>query len=330
MAQFINEAKRFQKLANIREAEENQSMDPKSMMDAEKKAFQIANSSQFNAAMEKEWAKLSDEDRKKLAQSISSLNEAVGSDFSSFHKMVQKAEEEAGINEETSDTQALIGNILGNIGMLNTTGFAGMPGAMIAAALGVSASYMLPVYLASFAAGSILWWLGRKIAGEKSNVDEAVNEALNKDIKAFGQDLGKYLTNAGFKVKYINGRLSDEDMKQLKTNTGLVALESDQNATQQSLYMNFNPKDLNKIEGIVNKFQLSPYTGKVMTKGWTSKQVVGALNPGDIFKADSQKGSGLYQFFRLAKVDTKVQNVQKESIEQAVNEALARFRRTGK
>jgi hypothetical protein len=94
--------------------------------------------------------------------------------------MVQKAEEEAGINEETSDTQALIGNILGNIGMLNTTGFAGMPGAMIAAALGVSASYALPVYLASFAAGAILWWLGKKIAGEKSNVDEAVNEALRK------------------------------------------------------------------------------------------------------------------------------------------------------
>ena len=180
MAQLINEAKRFQKLANIKEAEENQSMDPKAMMDTEKKVFQAANSSEFNAAMEKEWTKLSDEDRKKLAQSISLLNEAVGGDFASFHKMVKKAEEKAGINEETSDIQALIGNILGNIGQINTTGFAGAPGAMIAAALGVSSAYALPVYLASFAAGAILWWLGKKIAGEKSNVDEVVNEALAK------------------------------------------------------------------------------------------------------------------------------------------------------
>lgn len=150
-----------------------------------------------------------------------------------------------------------------------------------------------------------VWNKATKVTVKKEKLDEA----LNKDIKQFGQDLGKYLTNAGFKVKFVSGRMSDEDMKQLKTNTGLVALEADQNPSQQSLYMHFNPKEVNKIEGIVNKFQLSPYSGKVMAKGWTSKQVVGALNPGDIFKADSQKGSGLYQFFRLAKVDTKVQNV---------------------
>ena len=178
MAQFINEAKRFQKLANIREAEENQSMDPKSMMDAEKKAFQIANSSQFNAAMEKEWAKLSDEDRKKLAQSISSLNETiVGNDFASFDKMVKKAKEEEGINEETSNIQAKVGNILAGIGMLNTTGFGGLPGVLIAGALGATGLGAV-TYIASFAAGAILWWLGKKIAGEKSNVDEIVNEAL--------------------------------------------------------------------------------------------------------------------------------------------------------
>jgi hypothetical protein len=188
MAQLINEAKRFQKLANIKEAEENQSMDPKAMMDAEKKVFQIVNSSEFDAAMEKEWAKLSDEDRKKLAQSLSSLNEAVGNDFSSFRKMVQKAKEEAGINEDMDDFKTAVGNILGNIGKMNTIGFAGMPGAMIAAALGASASYMLPIYLASFAAGGILWWLGKKIAdsgnGADEFLDETVNEALAKFRKA--------------------------------------------------------------------------------------------------------------------------------------------------
>ena len=138
---------------------------------------------------------------------------------------------------------------------------------------------------------------------------ESLEEALNKDIKTFAQDLGKRLTDAGFKVKYVNGTLSTEDMKQLKSSTGLVAFETDQNPSQQSLYLNFNPKEVNKIETIIDKFQLSPYNGKVMTKGWTSKQVQGAVNPGDIFKIDSDKLRGLIQFFRLAKVDTAVKSV---------------------
>ena len=192
MAQLINETKRFQKLANIREAEENQSMDPKAMMDAEKKAFQIANSSQFNAAMEKEWAKLSDEDIKKLAQSLSSLNEAVGNDFSSFHKMVDKAKEEEGINEETSNAQAKVGNILSGIGMLNTSGFAGAPGAFLLSALAG-----LPfgaAYIASFVAGGILWWIGKKLAAEKIHPDlketqpqESIEQAVNEALKKFRQ-----------------------------------------------------------------------------------------------------------------------------------------------
>lgn len=139
--------------------------------------------------------------------------------------------------------------------------------------------------------------------------EESLEEALNKDIKTFAQDLGKRLTDAGFKVKYVNGTLSTEDMKQLKSSTGLVAFETDQNPSQQSLYLNFNPKEVNKIETIIDKFQLSPYNGKVMTKGWTSKQVQGAVNPGDIFKIDSDKLRGLIQFFRLAKVDTAVKSV---------------------
>jgi hypothetical protein len=149
----------------------------------------------------------------------------------------------------------------------------------------------------------------RSIVKQIIKEEKMLNESLNKDIREFGKDLGKYLTNSGFKVKFMSGRMSDEDMKQIKTNTNLVGLELDQNDSQQSLYMHFNPKDLNNIEKIVDKFQLSPYSGKVMSKGWTNKQVVGALNPGDIFKSDSQKGSGLYQFFRLKKVDSKVSNV---------------------
>lgn len=184
MTQLINEAKRFQKLANIKEAEENQSIDPKIAMDAEKKAFQIANSSEFDEAMEKEWAKLSDEDRKKLAQSLSSLNEAMGGDFSSFQKIVQKAKDIEGINEDMSDVKTAVGNILGYIGKLNALSLF-IPGALtIAKAAGWGAFGLGPAMIGSLAASMILWWLGKKIAdsgnGADEFLDETVNEALAK------------------------------------------------------------------------------------------------------------------------------------------------------
>ena len=135
-----------------------------------------------------------------------------------------------------------------------------------------------------------------------------LKEALNKDIKQFAKDLGNYLTKGGFKVKYVEGNIIPDDVHaQLKTNTGLVAFVTDQNQSQQSLYLYFNPQEKSKVENIVNKFQLTPYSGKPMSAGWTRKQVVGALNPGDIFKVDG--GGGMYQFFRLAKVDTKVKDI---------------------
>lgn len=145
----------------------------------------------------------------------------------------------------------------------------------------------------------------------REEVRKVLKEALNKDIKDFGKDLGTYLTQAGFKVRYVKpgDTLTTQDIEQIKTNTGLVALELDQNSGQQSMYLRFNPKELSKIEKVVNKFQLSPYDGKVMTKGWTSKQVIGALNPGDIFRVDSDIRNGMYQFFRLLKVDTQVKSV---------------------
>ena len=135
-----------------------------------------------------------------------------------------------------------------------------------------------------------------------------LKEALNKDIRQFAKDLGNYLTKDGFKVKYVEGnRIPDDVYTQLRTDTGLVAFVTDQNQDQQSLYLYFNPKENSKVEKIVNKFQLTPYSGKPMNAGWTRKQVVGALNPGDIFKVDG--GQGMYQFFRLAKVNAKIKDV---------------------
>ena len=141
---------------------------------------------------------------------------------------------------------------------------------------------------------------------EAFDENQTINESLNKDIKSFGSDLGKYLKNAGFDVKFLNGQISQEQRKSLNESKGIVALEVYQNDEMQTLNLYFNPEDIYRVEKIVNKFQLSTYDGKVIQKDWTRKQVSGALNPGDIYKG---KYDGMYGFYRLNNVKTKVRNV---------------------
>ncbi len=141
---------------------------------------------------------------------------------------------------------------------------------------------------------------------EAFDENQTINESLNKDIKSFGSDLGKYLKNAGFDVKFLNGQISQEQRKSLNESKGIVALEVYQNDEMQTLNLYFNPEDIYRVEKIVNKFQLSTYYGKVIQKDWTRKQVSGALNPGDIYKG---KYDGMYGFYRLNNVKTKVRNV---------------------
>jgi hypothetical protein len=141
---------------------------------------------------------------------------------------------------------------------------------------------------------------------EDYNGIEVINEALNKDMKAFGSDLGKYLKNAKFDVKFLNGPMNDEQKKTLKNSKGIVALEVHQNNEMQTLYLHFNPSEIKTIESVIGKFKLSDYNGPVLQRGWTSKQVRGALNPGDIFKSDANKAQGTIEFYRIANVDRKV------------------------
>ena len=179
MANLINEAQRFQKLAGLLN-EANEDLTPEEL---EQKAFEIAKSSEFNNAMEKTWQQLSDEDKAKLTQSLS-LNEGIGNDFSSFRKMVDKAEEV--INEDLSDVKAKIGNIVGTVGQVNSLAL-GIPAAVALNKLGAITGVMSqgPAMAASLIGGMMLWWLGKKIAGskaskslEENNIDSVVNEAL--------------------------------------------------------------------------------------------------------------------------------------------------------
>jgi hypothetical protein len=137
-----------------------------------------------------------------------------------------------------------------------------------------------------------------------------ISEALNKDIKVFGQDLDKRLKEAGFKTLILVGKsATDEQKKKVQTDLGLAILEVFENAGLQLLTLYINPKELSKAKSVISKFQLVPYKGQVIQKGWTAKQVQGALNPGDIYLDSENSSHGVSIFARLAQIDTKVKNV---------------------
>ncbi len=57
-----------------------------------------------------------------------------------------------------------------------------------------------------------------KILKNKGILSEALNEALNKDIKAFGQDLDKRFKEAGFDTLVIMNQATPEQLKIVASN----------------------------------------------------------------------------------------------------------------
>lgn len=163
---------------------------------------------------------------------------------------------------------------------------------------------------------------------------KVLNEALNKDIKAFGQDLDNKLKASGIKTLILIGKEPTPEQKdQVKKGTGLAILEVSQNPASQLMILHYSPKDKNKIMKAVNYFQLIPYDGQVLKKNWTAKQVKGAINPGDIYKQES--GEGEIQFIRLAATDPKVKTVsetkeEKKEPSKADAELIAKMEKMAK
>lgn len=162
----------------------------------------------------------------------------------------------------------------------------------------------------------------QKLAGiiTESQAVEAIstlNEALNKDIKAFGQDLDKQFKAAGFDTLVTMQDPTQQQLQIVKTNPKAVIFHVFQTPeTQQlSVYVNPTQKPIAAAEKIINKYQLSDYNGPVLKRGWTAKQVQGAINPGDIVKQDNDKMKGMWFFYRLAKVSTQVKTTTKEAYE---------------
>jgi hypothetical protein len=182
-----------------------------------------------------------------------------------------------------------------------------------------------------------------------------INEALNKDIKVFGQDLDKNLKAAGFNTIITFQLPSSEQQKKVQEDPKSVILYVTLSDQFQSLQLRGNAKSAKELDKIVSKFQVSSWNGPKMAfgSGWDAKtkQVVGGFNPGDI--VGGGKGvNGVYydaNFTRYATTQaktttdqggktTKTQGVtqtmakpaaqpQQESIDQAINEALNSFRK---
>ena len=190
--------------------------------------------------------------------------------------------------------------------------------------------------------------------------ESQLNEALNKDIKAFGQDLDKNLKAAGFNTVITFQDPSSEQQKKVQEDPKSVLLYVTQTDQYQGLQLRGNIKSAKELDKVVSKFQVADWNGPKMTfgSGWDTKtkQVVGGFNPGDIVGTKDPstgiQGKPFYDanFYRYAITQaktttdqggktTKTQGVtqtmakpsaqpQQESIEQAVNEALAKFRKS--
>lgn len=158
----------------------------------------------------------------------------------------------------------------------------------------------------------------------------SINEALNKDIKEFGQDLEKNFKAAGFNILILAQSPTEQQLNAVKTKEKVAIFEFFQNeAVQQlTLHVSSDSKSFKAAEAIVNKFQLSDYNGPVLARGWTAKQVMGKINPGDIVKEapkvpevpkPKQKPEVplppvaptvmSWKFYRVVKVDTKVKTL---------------------
>ena len=149
---------------------------------------------------------------------------------------------------------------------------------------------------------------------KKSLIENQLEEALNKDIRQFGQDLEKRLKQAGFTtIVTFHPKAPTEEMKtKVIEDPKLVILYVNLDQQYQSLQLRGNAKSAKDLEKIVKNYQVAKWNGPKMTfgSGWDTKtkQVIGGFNPGDIVGQDPGIMGPFYDanFMRYAVTQTKV------------------------
>jgi hypothetical protein len=197
MTQLINEARRFQQLANINGSQLNE-VESQQQANLEKKAFEFFNSPKVSKFLDQALAKLSPEDKKELQSAVSNISEAMGNDFSSFLNVVHKAEEEASSLEEAenSDLKTKVGKVISGLGSVNIMSMGTLPALIglaidhfggtnilqtVSQAVGDGSVAGGLSVIAGLVGGGILWAIGKKMQGIKDLGNEPIAEILDID-----------------------------------------------------------------------------------------------------------------------------------------------------
>ena len=166
--------------------------------------------------------------------------------------------------------------------------------------------------------------------------ESQLNEALNKDIKDFGQDLDKNLKAAGFNTIVTFQPPSNEQEKKVKEDPKSVLLYVTQNNQYQGLQLRGNIKSAKELDKAVSRFQVANWNGPKMTfgSGWDTKtkQVIGGFNPGDIVGTKDPntgiQGKSFYDatFYRYAITQSKTATNQdgKETKSKGVTQTMTK------
>lgn len=168
--------------------------------------------------------------------------------------------------------------------------------------------------------------------------ESQLEEALNKDIKAFGQDLDKNLKAAGFNTIVTFQPPSNEQEKKVREDLKSVILYVTQDNQYQGLQLRGNIKSAKELDKVVSRFQVASWSGPKMTfgSGWDTKtkQVVGGFNPGDIVGVKDPstgiKGTPFYDatFYRYAVTQSKTVTTQayggEETASKGVTQTMAK------
>ena len=268
--QYINEAKRFQKLAGII-TEAIEVTNTPIVQNLEKKAFDFFNQPEVVALLKKEIDKLSPEKKSELANT--SIQESETNDFNSFKSTVEKTIGDASLNEYDDDAHDYIrkkvggyksgeeptsldksvGTVLKNLGVANIMSMGFLPAltamaidkfggtdiiGTVSQAIGDGGAAAALSVLAGLIGGGILWKLGKILKNEKVTD----NTALFEETKRF-QKLANIITEEEQTATPSDTKTDAEIDAAMKA--GLSALTSG-GASLDELKDDEQPKELNE------------------------------------------------------------------------------------
>lgn len=105
-----------------------------------------------------------------------------------------------------------------------------------------------------------------------------INEALNKDLKAFGGDLKKFMEEKGLKVELKQGS-SQPLYDPISKNSDFAAL----NLQDDNLHVIVNDSKLDVLKDIIKKYSLKTLQALKQTGGWADDPKKKAQSKGEIY-----------------------------------------------